>query len=300
MRPRYLLLGLLAVLLFSACRSRKPVAEETVRLRDLHPRSPAELLEALWDNSRTVPRYFGAKADITMEMPEGGKRSFKAHVRMVRDSAIWISITPALGIEVARAIITPDSLKFLDKVHDRYWAGDTAQAKARFGVQHSLALLQDALIGQPIGLDTADKYRSGREDGQYTLATREKRKFIRAAEDIAPGDTLPGDKDMRERRLERTLRRAERKELLVYKYWIDPDSMLVTRVLISELAHDQQADVRYMQRKTVEGHSIPTAVVLSLSAPGQTASGTLLLDRIQLHGPLNLPFRIPEKFTWMD
>lgn len=299
MRPRYLLLGLVAVLLLSACRSRKPVAGEVVGHRDLHPRSPAELLGVLLDSSVARPRYFSAKADVTLET-QGSKRSFKAQVRVVRDSAAWFSITPALGIEVARAMITPDSLKIMDKLHDQYWAGDTGQAKARFGVQPSLTLLQDAFLGLPIGLDSTEKYRSGREDGMYTLALKERRRFIRAAEDLAPGDTLPGDRDMRERRLERTLRRAERKDPMVYKYWIDPDSLFVERVLISELAHDQQADVRYMQRKTVEDRSIPTAITLSLSAPGQAASGTLLLDRIQLHGPLNLPFRIPDKFTPMD
>ena len=134
----------------------------------------------------------------------------------------------------------------------------------------------------------------------YTLTSKERRKFVRAAEDIAPGDTLPNDRDMREKRLERTLRRAERHDAMVYKYWIDPDSMRVSRVLISDLAHDQQADVRYMERKTVDGRSIPALVILSLSAPDQQATGTLRLDRIQLNGPLNLPFRIPEKFTPMD
>jgi len=87
---------------------------------------------------------------------------------------------------------------------------------------------------------------------------------------------------------------------MVYKYWIDPDSMRANRVLISDLAHDQQADVRDMERKSVDGHSIPGLVILSLSAPGQTATGTLRLDRIQLNGPLNLPFRIPGKFTPME
>lgn len=299
MKPRCLLPGLMALLLLSACHSRRPGTDTQIRDRDLHPRTAAELMDKLWEHAKPAPRYYGAKADVTMESP-AGRRSFKAHVRVVRDSAAWFSVTPALGIEVARAIITPDSLKIIDKLHDRYWVGDTAQARTRFGVQPSLALLQDAFLGRPIGLDSTEKYRSGREDGLYTLAIKEKRRFIRAAEDLAPGDTLSGDRDMRERRLERTLRKAERKDPLVYKYWIDPDSMHTERVLISELAHDQQADVRYMQRKTVDGHSIPSVVVLSLSAPGQTASGTLLLDRIQLNAPLKLPFRIPEKFAPMD
>ena len=291
----FVVLGLL--LFVSGCRAVKPVGGE--RVRDLSPRSANELLEVLKTQDAAGVLYYSAKADVSMKT-DAEKRSFKAHIRVVRDSAAWLSITPALGIEVARALLTPDSLKLIDKLHDTYWVGDTGQAHTKFGIQPSLKLLQDALLGLPIELDPEDKYRSDREDGMYTLTSKEKRKFVRAAEDISPGDTLPRDKDMREKRLERTLRKAERREAMVYKYWIDPDSMRVSRVLISDLAHDQQADVRYMEWKSVDGHSIPGLVILSLSAPGQTASGTLRLDRIQLNGPLNLPFRIPEKFTPME
>ena len=290
----FVVLGLM--LFVSGCRAVKPVSG---RARDLSPRSTNELLDVLKAQNAAGVLYYSAKADVSMKT-DAEKRSFKAHIRVVRDSAAWLSITPALGIEVARALLTPDSLKLIDKLHDTYWVGDTGQAHTKFGMQPSLKLLQDALLGLPIELDPEDKYRSDREDGMYTLSSKEKRKFVRAAEDISPGDTLPHDKDMREKRLERTLRKAERREAMVYKYWIDPDSMRVSRVLISDLAHDQQADVRYMERKTVDGRSIPTLVILSLSTPSQQATGTLRLDRIQLNGPLNLPFRIPEKFTPMD
>ena len=297
MRSGYLFAVLGLLLFVSGCRALKPAAGE--KERHLDPRSANELLDVLKAQDAAGVQYYSAKADISMKTATE-KRSFKAHIRVVRDSAAWLSITPALGIEVARALLTLDSLKLIDKLHDSYWLGDTAQAHVKFGIQPSLKLLQEALLGLPIDLDTEEKYRSDREDGMYTLTGKEKRKFIRAAEDISPGDTLPNDKDMREKRLERTLRKAERREAMVYKYWIDPDSMRVSRVLISDLAHDQQADVRYMEWKSVDGHSIPGLVILSLSAPGQTASGTLRLDRIQLNGPLNLPFRIPEKFTPMD
>ena len=285
------------LLLLAGCRVVKPVAGE--KARDLEPRSANELLDILKAQDAIGIRYYSAKADVSMKT-DTEKRSFKAHVRVVRDSAAWLSITPALGIEVARALLTRDSLQLIDKFHDTYWIGDTTQPQAKFGVQPSLKLLQEALLGLPIDLQVEEKYRSDREDGMYTLTGKERRKFIRAAEDISLGDTLPHDKDMREKQLERTLRKAERREAMVYKYWIDPDSMRVSRVLISDLAHDQQADVRYMEWKSVDGHSIPGLVILSLSAPGQTAFGTLYLDRIQLNGPLNLPFRIPEKFTPME
>ncbi|MBS1582914.1 MAG: DUF4292 domain-containing protein [Bacteroidetes bacterium] len=289
---------LAAALALTACHARRHAAPTAGVVRDLPPRGPEKLLDSLMAHNRPGTRYYSAKADVELRTAEGNK-SFKAHVRCVKDSAAWLSVVPALGIEVARALLTPDSLKMMDKIHDTFWVGDTAAAQRKFGLQPSLALFEQALLGLPIGLDPNEKYRSDREDGQYTLTSKEKRRFVRAAEDLSPGDTLPDDKDMKERRLERTLRRAERKEAMVIKYWIEPDSFQVTRVLIADLARDQQADVRYMQRTPVDGRLLPTLVTLSLSDPVRQVSGTLGLDRISLDGPLQLNFRIPEKFTPM-
>jgi hypothetical protein len=124
-----------------------------------------------------------------------------------------------LGIEVARAVLTTDSLKLIDRLHDQYWVGDTAAAEKRYGLQLSLGLLQDALLGRAIGLDAEEKYKIDREDGLYVLTSKEKRKFRRAAEDLAPEDTLAHDRDMTERRMARTLRRAVIKDAVVFRFW---------------------------------------------------------------------------------
>src|SRR5690606_21447957 len=156
MRPGPLCVLLACSLLLAGCRAAKPVAETPVR--ELPPRPAHELHELLLAGHAPDIRSYSAKADISLRTATES-RSFKAHVRAVRDSAVWLSITPALGIEVARALVTRDSVKLLDKLHDSYWLGDTAQAQARFGMQPGLKLLQEALLGLPIGLDPEEKFR---------------------------------------------------------------------------------------------------------------------------------------------
>lgn len=293
-RARFLGFGLLAFL--GAC---KPIREVMPFRGEIPARGPEKLVERLVADRITDVRYYSAKAGVELKDSTGSK-NFKAHIRCAIDSAAWISVVPALGIEVARALLTTDSLKVMDKLGDKYWVGDTAQAKRKFGLAPELRLFQQALLGMPIGLDPEEKYKSDREEGQYTLTSKEKRRFRRAAEDMAVDDTLPHDHDMGERKLERTLRRAEKKDAIVFKYWLEPDSFRVTRVLISDLAHDQQADVRYSSRTTVNGHSLPSLVSLSLSDPARHAEAVFELDRISLDGPLQFSFRIPEKFTPME
>jgi hypothetical protein len=288
--------ALLVLLTTAACKSGKPLP---LIGRDLPARSPERLLERLLANEteHDTLRYYTAKASVSLQLPDGSK-SFKAQIRSVRDSAAWVSVIPALGIEVARVLLTTDSLKLLDKMADQYFIGDTSAAKAQFGLQPSLSLLQQALLGKAIGLDPNEKYRSDREDGQYVLTSREKRRFVRAAEDISPADTM-GGRDMGERRLERTLRKAEEREAIVLRYWIDPDDYRVTRVQITDLARDQTADVRYEERGTAEEAHLPAKIQLTLSEPDRQASATLELSKITLTGPVQMNFRVPEKFTPM-
>jgi len=283
------------ILLTAACKSGRPLPFIN---RDLPARSPDRIMERVLMHDTVSHRYYTAKAAIELNWP-GDNKSFKAQVRSVKDSAAWISVVPALGIEVARVLITRDSLKLLDKLHDQYFVGDTGMAKKKFGMQPSLSLLQQALLGKAIGLDPNEKYRSDREDGMYVLTSREKRRFVRAAEDMSPGDTLAHDRDMGERRLERTLRKAEERDAIVFRYWIEPDTFRVARVQIVDLVRDQTADVRYEERGGADWSYLPTRIRITLSEPGRLASGLLEISRINLEGPVNMNFKIPEKYERM-
>jgi hypothetical protein len=286
---------LLALLLAPACKSGKPLP---LIHRELPARSPDKLLERMLLSDTARFTHYSAKASITIKLPDES-RSFKAQIRSVTDSALWVSVVPALGIEVARVLITPDSLKLMDKMSDQYFIGDTAAARERFKLQPSLSLLQNALLGKPLGVDLAEKYRSDREDGHYVLTSRAPRRFVRAAEDISPADTLDRNRDMGERRLERTLRKAEEKGSIVFRYWIDPDNFRVTRVQLTDLAHDQGADLRYESRGGPEEGHLPTRISITLHEPGRVGTGTLELSRISTVGPLPMNFKIPEKYVPM-
>ena len=284
---------LLTVASIAACKSGAPIP--LINPPDLPSRSPERLLEQVLANSTETFAYYSAKANIELVTPEND-RNFKAQIRIVRDSAAWVSVVPALGIEVARLLLTTDSVKMIDKLQDRYFVGDLDSARTKFGLQPRLQFFQDAITGKPVGLDPDGKYRSDREDGLYVLTDRDKRRFVRAAEELAPDST---DREMGERKLERTLRKAEEKEAVVHRYWIDPETYRVTRVLMMDLAHDRSADIRYEERAGQEFRHLPTRLQITLNEPGRKVTGTLELSRIQLDGPLMMHFTIPAKFEPM-
>jgi hypothetical protein len=97
---------------------------------------------------------FSAKIDVDYEDAEGKKYNVNAHVRMYRDSVIWVVITGALGFEGLRAYITTDSVKLLDKQNKSYIARSVSYLQEVTELPLGLASLQNLLIGNPVFLDS--------------------------------------------------------------------------------------------------------------------------------------------------
>jgi hypothetical protein len=97
---------------------------------------------------------FSAKIDVDYREPDGKKYDVNAHLRMYRDSVIWISVTAILGIEGLRAYITKDSVKLLDKQNKTYTARSLAYLQEVTALPLDLHSLQDLLIGNPVFFDS--------------------------------------------------------------------------------------------------------------------------------------------------
>jgi hypothetical protein len=162
------LLGIIAaVSLFCSCRSTRKiqtvitpkkdtVAVITQPVINLHDDSVAFMNEnyrSLLANQIEFTT-FSAKIDVDYEDAEGKKYNVNAHLRMHRDSIIWISITGPLGIEGLRALITEDSVKLLDKQNKTYIARSVSYLQDVTELPLDLSSLQDLLVGNPVFLDT--------------------------------------------------------------------------------------------------------------------------------------------------
>ncbi len=59
---------------------------------------------------------FSAKIKVNYEGADGNGNDFTAYIRIKKDSMIWVKITAVLGIDAFQMLITPDSVKILDKL----------------------------------------------------------------------------------------------------------------------------------------------------------------------------------------
>ena len=72
------------------------------------------------NESNISPNWLSMDSKIKIEK-EGQSTVVNANIRINRDSVIWISLKAALGIEVLRTMITPDSIYFMSRMDKTYF-----------------------------------------------------------------------------------------------------------------------------------------------------------------------------------
>ena len=105
----------------------------------------------------------------------------KGQMRMQNDSVIWISLSLKLGIEVARVMITDDSVKFMNRTNKTYFSESIESFRnsgmVGFESEVTMDFLQDLLVGNDVLLSKNDKFKVTIEDDNYKL-TSDKNTFL--------------------------------------------------------------------------------------------------------------------------
>lgn len=94
--------------------------------------------------------WFSGKVKVVFEGSDGKKNDFNAFVRMRKDSIIWISVNAVLGIEAFRILITPDSVKVLNKLEKVLQLRSVNSVRELTKLPFTFFQLQDMFIGSPI------------------------------------------------------------------------------------------------------------------------------------------------------
>jgi hypothetical protein len=105
------------------------------------------------NNNRVDFQTFSAKVKVDFEGSDGKKNDFNAFIRLQKDSVLWISVNALLGIEAFRVLITPDSVKVLNKLDKVLQLRSVNYLKEITKLPFGFKELQDLIIGNPIYFD---------------------------------------------------------------------------------------------------------------------------------------------------
>jgi len=219
-----------------ACKSKEIVETQ----EPLKERSQAFLTRHI-DKNKFDFEWLGMKLDAEFTSGEE-QQGFKATVRMRKDSAVSVSVSPALGIEVLRLIVDKDSLKMVSEIPgDKYvFLGSVDQLAELAKIDLDLSTLQDLLIGNPIGLSREEgRMKSGIEKldvEYYTLISRMSRRVRRASEDQ---DSLSNNEGRR------IPKRLEDNDWISSKFWIESNFYKVAKCELTDLRTKRMVQINY-------------------------------------------------------
>ncbi|TAN19447.1 MAG: DUF4292 domain-containing protein [Chitinophagaceae bacterium] len=106
------------------------------------------ILQKLREN--IIPyQTFSAHARLDITTPNGTQSGIATYIRMQKDSAIWISIRPVLGIELVRILITPDSVKVINFFKKTITLRSVDSLQQLLHIPFDFNALQDLIVGNP-------------------------------------------------------------------------------------------------------------------------------------------------------
>jgi hypothetical protein len=158
----FLLLVLALSLNVQSCKTakKKTAAPETAESADF-------LLEKLAANQVDAD-WFSAKAKIRYE-DQNQSVSVSSTIRLKKDSILWMNVKK-LGFEVARMLITTDSIFIINRFEQSYAAADLQWVQRNYNLPANLNILQSILLGNPVFFARRN-WTTSVEDMYYALQT---------------------------------------------------------------------------------------------------------------------------------
>ena len=248
---------------------------------------------ATWD-------WIGMRLDVTVDA-DGQRESFKASVRMAKDSAIWMSISPALGVEVARLLLAPDSVLFVSKIPGNkfYYAGDYDALSEWTETPLGFEDVEAILGGYPMGLDPEQDKFNSKVDGQlYALIGKYKRKVRRLVgvndNALEPEDSL--NIQLPTRRYERLRSRTEDDDLLIKRHWFDGVTFDPVRDQFDDLYYQRSVVLERSDFEAFDGGRFPNEFKVMITTIDGSATMEWDVIRKRFGRAYDFPFEIPEGY----
>jgi len=159
---RFAYASIALVALLSACQQPPVATNTTPSTSPLSTRKE----ESTYHFNAFDFTYLTAKGRLIF-VNNGRDVNTNADIRMKKDSAIWISLRPGLGIEAARVFITTDSVRILDKLNNDFLGFTFDSLSKRLDIPVDFQLIQNTLLGNlPYDLGKANPIPEGE---QYLL-----------------------------------------------------------------------------------------------------------------------------------
>jgi hypothetical protein len=247
-------------------------AHRTAIKRPLKEAGAHYLIDQLNENELEF-EWFSAKYSAE-QIYNKKKTSFKGQVRIARDSLIWISVSPALGIEMARLLISTDTVKMLNRFEDNYFISDFGYINQLLNHALDFDMLQAFITGNDFSFYEDGKFKATVDDDEYKLMTMGRHKLKKYVRENEKGNIIP-----------------------IQNIWLDPESYKITRVVIKEIVDENRKfEASYSEFELYEDQLFPKKASFNIESYDNKMTLTVDFGKVTIDEPLRFPYKVPEKY----
>jgi hypothetical protein len=261
---------LLVIILFVSCQTKRTIIKAPIK-----EHGPEYLIEKL-DESELRFDWLSAKFSASYAYNDK-VTNFSGQVRIRKDSVIWVSLSPAMGIEMVRVMINYDSIGLINRWEKKYFTGDFKVVNTFLQTNLNFDILQAFIIGNDFQFYEKTSFRAAQDGGLYRLSSTNRHKIKKEFETNDGGPLT-----------------------LIQNIWLDPYTFKILRVDVKEYLRDNRKFEAYYDKfETYNGQLIPTEINVNVTSENLQEMH-IKYSRIRMDEPFTFPFTIPSKYEEME
>lgn len=251
---------------FSSCSSERRVIKEP--LMD----AKADFLFSKLKENELKFDYLTAKFSAEYKNKDI-EQAFTGHIRIRKDSVIWISLSPMMGIEVIRLMISQDSIKFINRMNNTYFIGDYDYLNRFLNTDIDYDILQAFLIGKDLSYYDDNRFRASVDGKMYRLSTLERQKLKKYVKNNGEGV-----------------------KVFIQNIWLDPSTYKITRADVKEVKKEHiRLEATYNSFENIQGQLFPMEMHYNIYADNNiTVKSTF--SKVSVDEVQQFPFKIPATY----
>lgn len=253
-------------------------SQQVMKPREIKSLTVEELYDSLTINDGKYDTFVGKFS--ASYSTENTSHSFKGQLRIVRDSVIWISISPGLGVELLRAVLRPDSVFFMNRIHKQYYKGSYSVVKKAVNVDFNFTALQSVLLNEfflyPFNIQDTVAFLNNMDINRHQKSIK-----------------LQSHK---EKELKKELKKNPNSDLIYLQYILDAASKKMSGIDLREYKFSRALKLSYTEYDTSKTYLMPDNIIMNFKEAETFVNFDLHYTKKQFNRNVNIPFTIPEKY----
>lgn len=267
-RTLILIFSLAVMFSCSIHRKAKKDIRQAVKKNEMNVDSVVIRMKTGEFDFNTLSLKFNAKYTSKKE-----EQSFNGNIRIKKNEKIWISITPMLGIEAFRVVITQDSVQMINRLNKTYFRGDYQIVNELLQTPFDFDMLQSFIIGNDFSYYENNNFKLGEDALMYRISTVNRRKLKNYIRNQS-------DKD----------------KVFIQDIWIQPETYKIKIQQLKEISkQNNKLTLNYSDFSVVGKYLFPQTIAIDVESENKMNIG-INYTKVTVDEEISTPFTIPESY----